>query len=880
MIRNFKSAYPLGMLWTAWLLTLGLALPVSLANCCQVSISETVVVDRYLQRLSLVEMRLEYLLQQIAGTSQADERNLFVKRYGECLALVAPDINQKNSQDWRRYLDAAEDFALRFPETYSSELRHHILRLRFTWTEQQFFDRWQWQSNAESVARWPLELLRLATDVRDARAAINRSQDPLANAGGALSQPSNSNANAQGQISQLIYWEAWIHYFRAVTVTAEREPQALSAIGAFRELLDLPSGQKLGELPSHWVDLRSEPWQWRAVLGLALAYRHLGRDEDADWCFAKLSAVDGVGHSPLSATYWNLCSYLWSGRIAQGIQFLNLNLDQQRPPSERYTWWLACLHEVQLKSQIDQDQIERLLNVGLMGLIRDGHESRIGSEWESLSSLAPVMASGLVWRWAEAIVIWQAAEKSGARESWELAESRFRAIDAQSREQLSRDDQAIFCIHWARTLYQTQQWQAAAEQASKAYAQLRSTQPDRAAALGWLIAQSRLALAAQQSLAVTEARQALLRLQQDFPDSSYAQKAELELLRLDRMSIATVDWFAQLENWQPDHSAYPEAMLLRVAETHRQAIALLETPLENRDSAWQQRFVELEQRLGFLHREFGAQLKRLSVLQALKLEVYFIDVAQRWSDSLQSGTIPVPTSWWNQPGQWELAAERLARLRSQLPAQSLAVSESHYYEWLLALRISDTAGIREHSQWLLENAQQTEFYGAALSHRANQNYDRWQVQPENEQLQQEAIESHQALRTWLQSHRSPQNSQRISVIERRMADWFERLEQWDQANAIYDALREQAGDEAQLLLRAARVKMKLQQWSDALLIWRRLVGGSTAGSSEWFESKLGVIRCLQSIDSAQAWTVWQQTKDLYPQMPEPWQSQFRELKWD
>lgn len=864
-----------GLAWFGWLGC------IDSVRGCQSASDESSVVDRYLERLALDEMRLEYLLQQISGAADAESRQRWLRRFGECLTAAAPEINQQNCQDWRRYLESAEEFSLRYPESTWPELRHHILRLRFTWAEQQFFDRWRWQSDAQSVARWPLELMRLATDVRDARAALNRSRDPMVGTESTLLPTAAAgNAVAQQQIAQLIYWEAWLHFFRAVTIDAERESQALDAVAAFRELLDLPSGQTLRELPRDWLDLRSEPWQFRAVLGMALASRQLGRDEDADWCFEQLAVVDGFGQSPLSATYWNLCSYLWAGRIAPAIQFLNLNLDQQRSSSERLTWWLACLHEAQLKTQNDSAQIQRLLSVGLMGLIRDGHESLLANEWQGLAGFATTMADELIWKWAAAVVASRQAEKSGALEAWQQADAMFRAIDAQSRDQLSRDDQALLCVHWARALYQTQQWTASAEQAGKAYAHFLVTQPDRAAALGWLIAQCRLAIAAQQPLAITEARQALLRLQQDCPDSPYARKAELELLRLDQSLSTTEDRYSQLDAWQPDHPAYPEALLLRVAETHRRALAHIEIPMENRNAAWEDQFNLLDRRLDGLQREVLTQRQQLSALQALKLEVYFLDIAERWTDSLASGSFAAPRSWWNQMGQWESATERLATLRRELPPQSPAVSESRYYEWLLAERMSDEVAIREHSQWLLENAQQTEFYGAALSHRANQDYERWKTQPDNSPWQREALESHQTLREWLLAHRTPQNNLRLSTIERRMADWLERLEQWAQADLIYEALRAQSPDEAPLLVRAVRVKMKLQQWPEALQLWRRLVGGTVPGTPEWLEAKWGVIRCLQVVDPVQARAVWQQTLDLHPEMPEPWRSQFRDWKWD
>jgi hypothetical protein len=865
-----------GMAWTA---------------CQDAAVDDTDQVDRYLQHLGLTELRLEHFIERVLSAGTDEQRRWQLRQFWDAFGRMQPLITAENREDWERYLSLAEEWAIRFADVVPPNVRFQLLQQRFAWMEQQYYDRWRWRGDAKSLARWPLELLRLATDIREARAELNRQRDPLIELNEIKNESMAATAGAQRQISQLIYWEAWLAYFRATSVAEESAEQTRAAISSFRELLDLPPGQKLIELPKNWFDLRTEPWHWRAVLGLGLACRAAGQDLEAEWCFQQLELVDRAGDAALSATYWNLCSFMWAARYPEAMQFLNRHLDAQRPLSERLTWWLACLRGARLSVSQDIEVTRRLVDVGLLGLIRDEQKVWLVREWTDLATLPAALEGSFIGRWAQVIVAMQAAETSGDIAAWQDCQRRFRELEPSIDRQLTRDDQWLFRSQRALCLYQVKLWPEAVAQAEQACAGWITSRADRAAAMAWLAAQAQLSQIAQQPQAVAVARQALLRLQQNFPETAFAARAELELWRLDRVhNTENQPDVAPLPAavYSPQHPAYAEALVLRATDLHRRALALqqrlVDGASEPNAAAARNAQTDLAEQWEQLHRESLSQTGRLSSGQQLRIEVLRIDTALRWKASMKSPTALTdsgtsPFVWWNHSGAWRDMANRLVELRRRLPPQSAAMCDCRYYEWILAEKNADEPASEEHRLWLLQFGQDTEFYGAALAQQADKLFGLWQADPANPEVLQQAVGAHNELRSWLENRQTNQSREQLARVDRRLADWAERSGKWDTAEQIYERLLPQFPDDMSLLMRAGRVKIELRQWPSALSLWRRVVSGAIPGSAEWLEAKWSIVICLRPSECEQARAIWQQTIDLYPDMPEPWLTKFRDLQW-
>ena len=659
----------------------------------------------------------------------------------------------------------------------------------------------------------------------------------------------------QGVVARASYFAAWSSYYFALVTDAKpgAEPY-LKARDIFRKLLgfeeDLPE-----ETDVQWLELESV-WRSRSLIGLAMTEAACGNLEACDRCFRILEQASVPPEIKDQLPYWNLRALLDSGQLERVEALASQRVASLKPPSTpgQVSFCVALVRAGFGADGEPSAQQQSLGNHGLNGLARLGQLAAL----EKLIEKYGIQArddSGFVSLWAQGQKQFAAADASKTPADYEQAVRTLQAA-LRTRDAKTLTGPASRCqytLAWCH--YRLGDFEAAAREFGHAVTGLTATEDPLAVESAWMTFVAYRRLIEKQPRFATEASDALKRIQRNFPDHPYAQRAEYELARLTQDSDPD-EMLRRLASIKPDDDNYVSACFDLCSLWHRR---------------WSQ--------------DKGDRRLAPQRLESLRLAAEtFLKAAARDPDPQQSAKccLLVADAALHGP-EPDLATasaflERADPWVAKLPATNAVVQEYHYRCLELATAQSDQSQRRAHAQWLTENASGSPYELAALMIVANALDREAAATAQDAALQKQAYAAFQRLVSLLGS--SPDaltSSNNARIAHSRLAHYAFAASQFPTAADTLDRLLAVAPRDKGYLRRAVQRTSPPdntnRRCNTAARSWLAFPRAPTSGTKRNSTSS-GTL----ATDRDQARKVLQQLKLLHPDLGgAKWSSQFQEL---
>ncbi|MFW6169669.1 MAG: hypothetical protein ACODAD_04200 [Planctomycetota bacterium] len=398
----------------------------------------------------------------------------------------------------------------------------------------------------------------------------------------------------------------------------------------------------------------------------------------------------------------------------------------------------------------------------------------------------------------------------------------------------------------------------AAREFSNAFPGLHESEDELAVEAAWMAFVAYRKLAKSNPRFMTRASDARERLQRDFPNHSYAQRAGYEMTKLlEERDPATM--IEQLRSISPGDANYAAARydlclaLHRLWKQHRDDKEAGGERLETLRNAVDTYLTTVESSNDDRRR---LELCLLAADAALHHVEPDLDVAEAMLDE----------------------ADRFA---AELPDSHSAVVEYHYRLLELAKAQGDLARRHKEANWLADHAQGSPYERAALVIVANaiDNQMDSAGAGELERLEQRAYTVYHRLVELFNTEQgalAASNNARISTS--RLAHYASRIGRPEEAAGLLDQLLARWPRNREYLQRATTAHIEAGQYEAALPYARTLLSGLPAGSEHWYEAKYHQLLVLSRSDAKKAREVYRQFKLLHPDLGgTEWRSKFTEL---
>ena len=830
-------------------------------RCCQIS-EDSAKTATYLRRLGLPRLELEWVIREM---DRQPDRALRVELSGRFAAILAEfvyDMGVPTESDLK-ILKRATQLETDYPELDSSAFKlavlqaHHILaetQFRKTWTAGEInFDRSDLGTKYAGLAsrsrilreRLEQELHDRLLDARQINAASLLSKRKL--------------QDVEVLLARHAFLHGWLCYFAGILQHQERSALLAESETAFREILQIDTGTELAKLPPDWLELSSR-WQTQSLLGLGICLQARHLDKDADWCFQALHRTNVAPDISNRLHSWQFYGWCFGERPTEAINFAiqqsTMKSVDQTDAAQRLLW-LTCLDSVAQLRNTDLLAGTMAERLGFSGLACQLDFSTFEQHFERLKPIWNGENFQDVWLTAIA----ENGQRSQSRNSPE-AEDKFalgleRAIGLAGDE-TSPLDRGVCLLILADTDLNRRSWESSFRHASNAVDYLLAADSSLAADAAWVKVQAAMQLAGRDSHRLIEANIAIDDLSTKFPGSRFRAAAEFNRLKLEISQLGDDQAAIRWGEAQVDADFGGEAKLQQVLALHRRW--LQSRGSENEPKALSELRTVLEPAL--------VSPMSSSISQQLKLQLLDVDVLIRTATpgaKLESA----PTQ-----------REALRNLREKLANGSALVSESLYYEALLAEHEGDVDLAKSLARDLVGETRDPglqQFAWSILSRDFEQKFvDKAPFTPE--ELQQAT----ELYRNWLASlSRTLEPANSLEGTQKQVIRRLARLHVLGggllAANELYDRLIELEVNDAETLLAAATTKTELEKKNEAIVIWRKLAAGSSAGSEIWLRAKYGLAVCLLDTDERTARQVAEQAIQLDPQMNDEWKQKFIEF---
>ncbi len=556
--------------------------------------------------------------------------------------------------------------------------------------------------------------------------------------------------------------------------------------------------------------------------------------------------------------YWHVRALLAAGQPERAGTYARRQIDYFQPPPTqgRVSLCVALVREGFADKAATTKPLQRELGtLGLIGLARLGQLDAISKLIEKYQITAEAN-SGFVLLWAAGQQQFAQAEKSKSEADYETAAQTL-ATALKSPEANTLAQAAARCRYTlAWCYYRLDQLEQAGREFSNAFPGLHESKDPLAVETAWMAFVCYRRLAASQPPLVTTANDAIKRLEQYFPDHSYAQRARYEMTKLlETSDPATM--ISQLEAIPAGHENYALARYDLCLLLHR---------------LWTQQHGNPEQAkqwLEALRAAADAYLKTVAADAQRKLKVSLLA-----ADGALHQAEP----------DTDEAAAMLAEARryaSQLPETDPLAIEYHYRELELAALNKDPAQRRRQAEWITEHADGSPYEQAALVIVANAiDQEVRAAEPDKvESLNRQAYGVYRRLVELLgNSEQNLADSKNAQVSTSRLAHYAQQIGQPAEAAGLWDRLLKIRPRDRRYLQRAAMAHSLAGQHQQALVYWRTLLSGLPAGTDAWYEAKYHQLESLAKIEPQQARKVFDQFQLLYPDLGgDAWRARFTDL---
>ncbi len=207
--------------------------------------------------------------------------------------------------------------------------------------------------------------------------------------------------------------------------------------------------------------------------------------------------------------------------------------------------------------------------------------------------------------------------------------------------------------------------------------------------------------------------------------------------------------------------------------------------------------------------------------------------------------------------------------------------EYRFRRFQLARADGDSAAIREHATWLVEQPGAAAHERACLTALAEQAEQDFHAAGAADRPARAAaaLDIHRRLATALADFPDRvKTNPTLRLVYLRMARYAVEADKPEIALRYLSVLRIARPDDPEIMRLTGLANQRAGHADRALESWRELLDRLPRDSAEWFEAKFHQIETLERIDRGRARRVWEQFKTLHPELgPDSWPDRFREL---
>lgn len=826
-------------------------------------------VDQYLSKLQLTDQRLILIQRYLLRTLPPNERQELIETasrlYATQLMTHADDPVRS-----KHYLDQVKLFLASNPQADTPELQVMLLQADYNRAESAAAKWLNDPSDTESRKTATEIFSRIAPKLVDYHRSIQKRVDDQyilidrMPPGSDRDRMEDDNEKLEGVVGRAAFFGAWSNYYLAV-VGEQVEKQRLTkiAIDLLRQLLDLK--QEAGEGATPWYE-RADPqrlglqqeWRARALIGLAMAEILDDDLPDARRCFTFLENGPTPAEIADQSEYWYVRGLLNAGKMNEAAKFAKLIVQEiQGTTSPGKTSLCVLLADTGLREGQSNSQLYDMGVQGLVGLAKLGHHSaavQLMEKYEVDLNDSP----GFYMLWLVGQQKFAEAEKSKADADYRLAQSQLQEALAspEAEDDLHSASECRYTLGWC--CYRLGENVEAGQYFRAAVVGLKGLNPTKGAESAWM------AFVAYQEVAKEEPRyglraiEVLEDLKRDFPDHSYAQKADYFIAKLQQSRGSMTSSIRQLQSIQPSDPNYWSARF-DLCNLLRQQIDQAASDEERQ---------ELSRQLKDVADDLHARLKPDSAPA---------DHTSRVAGCLLT-TADLARKKFLPEADFANYVQQAKALLDKLPEEDRTWIDYHYQALLLARQQKQEGEVAQHAQWLLEHAKETSYEQSALIIRALE-IDRLvaATSAPGENLLQEGYDIYSRLTKHLGTTAAAlEKSKNAKVACSKAASFAEQLGNWEAAAKPLRSLVEAYPKEQDYLQRLGRAEFQLGNYSASLPHWRTLLVGLDKSSPEWFEAKYYQLASLRETDLDQARTVLEQFRLLHPDwgLP-PWRDKIK-----
>lgn len=817
---------------------------------------------QYLEKLGLVRLEITHLELILQKPQPTERRVQIAKKLADLYAaqLIETAGDPTSNQDLMARIDR---LVQEVPQANTPSLRVMMLQADYNHAESLVV---RWIGNpAESEARdQAAEILdQITPELDQYQQQLNTQAEALSDEidqmpeGDALDRKEEELRRLQPVVGRASYFAGWAHYYVGLIEDEEDGGSFEKARDIFRDLLDIPTGD-YESLDAEWLGLEST-WRARTLIGLGLAEAAAGDLDASRRCFQLLDHVSVPAEIQDQAAYWYVQGLLNAGRYVEAADFAEETIGNF---SEEATQGRVSLCVTLIRAgfanadDVAMEERRRLGLLGLEGLARLRQQRAVRTLMEQYG-IQLEGDGGFYLRWLQGRQLLATAEESKQEDDYRVAakalEDALASSDAGSEVRSAA--QCRYELAWC--LYQLGEYESAARHYEQAVTGLKISDATTASQAAWMTFACYHKLSADQPRYTTLAIDALTRIKREFPASSYAQKADYYLRKLNQDSTAPEETLASLEQVKLGTPAYLSARYDICLITHQ----LWNSTAGPTKTKWGQAVRNaVDAYLAAAGSDQDADRK-------LKCLLLCIDVALNGIPEDRASAASY--------------LRQAASLAASLPPASALAAEYHYRQLQLAGKTGDAEGRRDHADWLVANAAGSAYEVPALvvAAKAVDEAVRSAAASAEQALDQEAYTVYSRLADRLGA--SPeilQSQKNARVASSKAAEFAFRVGRFTEAANRLERLLAAFPKDRGYLARAARVQFELGDYDHSLPHWRTLLAGTDKGSDAWYEAKYYQIKCLQQTDPAAANKVFDQFRLLYPDMgPQQWRERFESL---
>ncbi len=839
-----------------------------IVSCAVVFSAEDPVLEQYLSRLGLTELRLTYLERLLAQESASAKRGQLATRladaYAEELAASADEPER-----FARFKAGAEKLLAEYPEARSPAVQAALLQAEYQRGEALVIRWMENPADRKPLAAAAAILGQVQPKLSALHAELTKAEERAAEA---IERMTNESARqaAEARLTrqrtvavQADYFAGWSAYYLGVAqvqaANAERgtrnaeQKEFATAKEHFSRVLDVTDEKDYASIEAETLGLDSI-WRARTAIGLGLveiAQRHAAAAGNVFRWLAKGNAPPVIRDQ---AAYWQLQGMLNVGLYDEALKFVAKEIERlaSSPSAGKSSLCIAAIHGGVARTA----EGEQLVELGLRGLARM-RQFETADKLIDKYKLEERLRNRFCVVWLRGRREYLAAEKGKSAAGFEAARTTLTAALAlsEAKSEANGAAQARYYLAWAR--FRLDEIDAAGRLFNEAALGLAFAAPEVAAQAAWMHCTCLVQLASKDKRQVSSAIGALEAYRRDYPASEEAQQVELLVARLR-------------QNQLPPHEAISELSAIKPGDV-------------NYASA-QYEICQLHYQLWSKVKGDAGKAKPLAaeVLKSVDVFLAASEKDREGSRRLKASLLAVDVLLSAATPAWERIGALLTSVAAaeQQEAKSAAAVEYQYRRMQLAEHRGDGVSVQRAAEQIVRQGTGTAYELPALAAAARAADEAFQAASaaDRKKKAEEAAKLYARIVELLGDSPAALANKNSLAAASKLAEYDEELENWEAAAGRLKKLVDLQPKDRRLLRRAGVACFQAGQFAAALDYWRTLAAGLNAGSEEWFEAKYFHLACLEKTDRAAAQNVLKQFRVLYPEVKSAaWRDKFAEL---